>query len=102
MPPRASASGTTPGWRRVAAPIVPRRQLPNRAKAARAGFSLRPSSCPWPAMPALELGVVACLIVLNGFFALAELALVPSRRPRLAAMAEKGSAGARAALRLLD
>ena len=53
-------------------------------------------------MPALELGVVACLIVLNGFFAMAELALVSSRRPRLAAMAEKGSAGARAALRLLD
>src|SRR5215212_763837 len=53
-------------------------------------------------MLALELGVVACLIVLNGFFAMAELAVVSSRRPRLAAMAEKGSAGARAALRLLD
>jgi putative hemolysin len=53
-------------------------------------------------MLALELGVVACLIVLNGFFAMAELALVSSRRPRLAAMAEKGSAGAGAALRLLD
>lgn len=53
-------------------------------------------------MLALELGVVVCLIVLNGFFAMAELALVSSRRPRLAAMAEKGSTGARAALRLLD
>ena len=53
-------------------------------------------------MLALELGVVACLIVLNGFFAMAELALVSSRRPRLGAMAEKGSTGARTALRLLD
>ena len=53
-------------------------------------------------MLALELGVVAFLIVLNGFFAMAELALVSSRRPRLAAMEEKGSAGARSALRLLD
>src|SRR5687768_3308266 len=53
-------------------------------------------------MLALELGVVAFLIVLNGFFAMAELALVSSRRPRLAAMAAKGSIGARAALRLLD
>jgi putative hemolysin len=53
-------------------------------------------------MLALELAAVALLILLNGFFAMAELALVSSRRPRLAAMAEKGSAGARAALRLLD
>ena len=53
-------------------------------------------------MLALELGVVACLIVLNGFFAMAELALVSSRRPRLAAMAENGIVGAKSALRLLD
>ena len=53
-------------------------------------------------MLALELAAVALLIVLNGFFAMAELALVSARRPRLAALAEKGDAGARAALRLLD
>jgi putative hemolysin len=53
-------------------------------------------------MLALELAVVALLIVLNGFFAMAELALVSARRPRLAALAERGSAGAAAALRLLD
>ena len=53
-------------------------------------------------MIALELAVVVFLIVLNGFFAMAELALVSSRRPRLAAMAERGSVGAKAALRLLD
>jgi putative hemolysin len=53
-------------------------------------------------MLALELAIVALLIILNGFFAMAELALVSSRRPRLAAMAERGSSGARVALRLLD
>jgi putative hemolysin len=53
-------------------------------------------------MLALELAAVALLIVLNGFFAMAELALVSARRPRLAAMAERGSAGAAAALRLLE
>ncbi|HET6467039.1 MAG TPA: hemolysin family protein [Geminicoccaceae bacterium] len=53
-------------------------------------------------MIALELGVVVFLIVLNGFFAMAELAVVSSRRPRLNAMADVGHAGARAALRLLD
>jgi putative hemolysin len=53
-------------------------------------------------MLALELGILAFLIVLNGFFAMAELAVVSSRRPRLAAMAEAGSAGARAALNLLE
>lgn len=53
-------------------------------------------------MLALELLAVAFLIVLNGFFAMAELAVVSSRRPRLTAMADAGSAGARAALRLLE
>ena len=48
-------------------------------------------------MPALELAVVALLIVLNGFFAMAELAVVSARRPRLAATAEAGGEGARAA-----
>lgn len=53
-------------------------------------------------MLALELVAVAFLIVLNGFFAMAELAVVSSRRPRLTAMADAGSAGARAALGLLE
>ncbi len=47
-----------------------------------------------PTILALELGVVAFLIVLNGFFAMAELAVVSFPRPRLATMAEAGSAGA--------
>ena len=54
-------------------------------------------------MLALQLATIAFLIVLNGFFAMAELAVVSARRPRLAAMAEQGKAGgARAALRLLE
>jgi putative hemolysin len=42
------------------------------------------------------------LILLNGVFALAEMAIVSSRRPRLKAMADRGSSGAKAALRLID
>jgi putative hemolysin len=51
---------------------------------------------------ALELATLAFLIVLNGFFAMAELAVVSSRRPRLTALAQEGRRGARTALRLLD
>ncbi|MCK9532916.1 MAG: hemolysin family protein [Gammaproteobacteria bacterium] len=53
-------------------------------------------------MPVFELIVVALLILLNGFFAMAELAVISSRRARLQAMADEGSRGARAALELLD
>ncbi|MGE0082583.1 MAG: hemolysin family protein [Thiohalomonadaceae bacterium] len=53
-------------------------------------------------MPVFELVIVAVLILLNGFFAMAELAVISSRRARLQAMADEGSRGARAALELLD
>ena len=53
-------------------------------------------------MPVWELLVVAFLLLLNGFFAMSELAVVSSRRARLEQMAEDGVRGARAALRLLD
>ncbi|MBK7251425.1 MAG: HlyC/CorC family transporter [Gammaproteobacteria bacterium] len=49
-----------------------------------------------------ELLVIGGLILLNGFFALAELALVSARRARLQARAERGSRGARSALALLE
>jgi putative hemolysin len=42
------------------------------------------------------------LILLNGVFALSEMAIVSSRKPRLKAMADRGSRGAQTALRLLD
>jgi putative hemolysin len=49
-----------------------------------------------------EAAVILGLIVLNGLFASAELALVSARRSRLKALAENGHRGARAALALLD
>jgi putative hemolysin len=44
--------------------------------------------------------IVLVLVVLNGFFAMSELALVSARRPRLEAMAKAGNQGARRALKL--
>jgi putative hemolysin len=51
-------------------------------------------------MLTLHLSIVFLLILLNGFFAMAEIALVSARNARLQALAERGSAGARAALEL--
>jgi putative hemolysin len=48
----------------------------------------------------IELGLVGVLIVLNGFFAAAEIAIVSARRSRLQALADEGKRGAQAALRL--
>jgi putative hemolysin len=49
-------------------------------------------------MAALEIIVVAVLILLNGYLAMCELAIVSSRRSHLERLAESGHAGARAAL----
>ena len=53
-------------------------------------------------MIGFELAVVFFLIVLNGVFAMSELAIVSSRRPRLSAMAQAGDKGAEAAILLKD
>jgi len=50
----------------------------------------------------VNLVVVAGLIVLNGLFALAELAVVSARRARLKALIEAGRPGAKSALALHD
>ena len=50
----------------------------------------------------LQLLIVFLLILLNGFFAMSELALVSSRKIRLEQMAESGSKGARRALKLAE
>lgn len=50
----------------------------------------------------LDLSIVFALVLLNGCFAMSELAIVSARRPRLRAMAEEGRAGARAALALAE
>jgi putative hemolysin len=49
-----------------------------------------------------EAAVILGLIILNGLFASAELALVSARRARLKALAEQGHRGAKAALALLE
>ncbi|HTZ70061.1 MAG TPA: hemolysin family protein [Acetobacteraceae bacterium] len=51
---------------------------------------------------ALELGLIFLLILVNGVFAMGEMALVSARRARLAAMEAKGVPGARAARKLAD
>ncbi|EME67798.1 hemolysin-like protein [Paramagnetospirillum caucaseum] len=51
---------------------------------------------------AFEIAVIIALVVLNGCFAMSELAIVSARRARLAARAAEGSKGAEAALLLAD
>jgi putative hemolysin len=51
---------------------------------------------------AIDLGIVLLLILANGFFSLAEFALVSVRRSLLRERAEEGDAGARAALELAE
>ena len=53
-------------------------------------------------MLAFELLIVVFLVLLNGFFAMSELAVVSSRRARLQTMADAGDKGAAAALALLE
>ena len=50
----------------------------------------------------LEIVVVLALFVLNGFFAMAELAIVSSRRAHLERLAKEGRPGAHVALALAD
>lgn len=72
--------------------------------AARRGPVLR-STAPLPlygTMVSTEIVVILILVLLNGFFALSEMALVSSRRARLQVRAEQGSRGARIALALLE
>jgi putative hemolysin len=51
-------------------------------------------------MLTLQLLFVVLLIIVNGFFAMAEIALVASRKARLQPLAEAGNLGAQAALEL--
>lgn len=50
----------------------------------------------------MEFLLIVLLTLLNGVFAMSELALAASRKARLTAMAESGDGGAQAALVLLD
>ena len=54
-----------------------------------------PSAFPW-----IDVLVILLLVAVNGLFAMAELAIVSSRKPRLKAMAKAGRRGAQTALDL--
>jgi putative hemolysin len=51
---------------------------------------------------ALQIAVIVLLVLLNGFFAMSETALVSSRKARLRQRAEQDQEGARTALELTD
>jgi putative hemolysin len=51
-------------------------------------------------MPVLEILVIVVLILINGLFAMSELAVVSARRPRLKTMAARGVKGAKRAMAL--
>src|SRR4029453_7539554 len=53
-------------------------------------------------MLALAIVVVLLLVVLNGLFAMTELAVVSSRKSKLQSRAERGDKGARSALKLAE
>ncbi|MDI1325437.1 MAG: hemolysin family protein [Brevundimonas sp.] len=53
-------------------------------------------------MLAIAIVVVLLLVVLNGLFAMTELAVVSSRRSKLQSRAERGDKGARVALKLAE
>ena len=61
-----------------------------------------PSTAPAPLSPFpwLDAAIILALITLNGAFSMSELAIVSARRPRLEAMARRGSVGARVAIDL--
>jgi putative hemolysin len=55
-----------------------------------------------PEHPGLELGIAFLLILLNGLFALSELAIVSACKARLKTMVDSGRTGAGTALRLAE
>jgi putative hemolysin len=59
-----------------------------------------PPASPLPPFPWFDVVVILLLIALNGVFAMAELAIVSSRKPRLKAMAKAKRRGAQTALDL--
>ncbi len=59
-----------------------------------------PALSPLAPFPWLDVVIILVLVALNGVFAMSELAIVSSRRPRLRAMARAGRRGAQTALDL--
>lgn len=52
--------------------------------------------------PLLDIAIVLILMLVNGFFAFSELAIISARRERLQPMAEAGEDGAKLALQMSD
>jgi len=59
-----------------------------------------PANAPLAPFPWLDVLIILLLVGLNGLFAMSELAVVSSRKPRLKAMARAGRRGAQTALDL--
>ena len=59
-----------------------------------------PDAPPLAPFPWADLAIIVGLVMLNGLFAMSELAIVSARKPRLEAMARRGRRGARAAIQL--
>ena len=57
-----------------------------------------PATAPLAPFPWLDVLIILLLVALNGVFAMSELAIVSSRKPRLKAMARAGRRGAQTAL----
>ncbi|WP_416907932.1 MAG: hemolysin family protein [Polymorphobacter sp.] len=55
-----------------------------------------------PPFPWFDAAIIAALVLLNGFFAMSELAIVSARKPRLRAMIDEGSTAAGTALALAE
>jgi putative hemolysin len=83
-------------------PRVPAGGLPAAATGLCENAGPDPAAPVAPEMNWTEAGTILALILLNGFFAGSELALVSARKARLKVRADAGHAGARTALRLLE
>jgi putative hemolysin len=59
-----------------------------------------PHEAPISPFPWIDLAIILALIMLNGVFAMSELAIVSARKPRMEAMARTGRRGARVAIEL--
>jgi putative hemolysin len=55
---------------------------------------------PLPPIPWIDVAIILALVVLNGVFAMSELAIVSARKARLEAMARAGKRGAQTAINL--
>jgi len=93
---RASARG------RFGRSSVSEGPVSQREHLARARVKLNETHTGLYAMTIVEICVVLLLILLAGFFAMAEFSIVSSRRNRLEQLAAKGRSGARVAIKLAE